>query len=138
MYPLHLLLAWRPRGSSKSHKKNYNENESKKARWPWKQTSFLFTLPLPDLTGNSPYCLSYNSYDVSSESLILDPLIILYLTFLFILITCLLYVVLILWGEMLSWSTGNQTLDVFLVHPVLLVIPWPCSHFPMSDQKYWG
>ena len=66
-----------PEAQANHIKKNYNENESKKASWPWKQTSFLFTLSLPDLTGNSPYCLPYNSYDVSSENLILDPLIIL-------------------------------------------------------------
>ena len=29
-----------------------------------------------DLISNSPYCLPYNSYDVSSENLVLDQLII--------------------------------------------------------------
>ena len=54
----------------------------------------LFT-PL-DLMSNSPYCLPYNSYDISSENLELDQLIILQLTFFFILTTCLLNFVLIL------------------------------------------
>ena len=39
----------------------------------WKQ----LTLPLSRiLINNSPYCLSYNSYDVSSDNLVLDQLII--------------------------------------------------------------
>ena len=53
---------------------------------------------------NSPYCLSYNSCDVSSESLVLHLLIILKLIFFFILVTCLLDIVLTLWGEIMSWS----------------------------------
>ena len=53
---------------------------------------------------NSPYCLSYNSCDVSSESLVLHLLIILKLIFFFILVTCLLDIVLILWGQIMSWS----------------------------------
>ena len=37
---------------------------------------FLFPLPFSaqDLISNSPYCLLYNSYDASSENLILDLL----------------------------------------------------------------
>ena len=42
---------------------------------------------------NSPYCLSYNSYDVSLENLELDQQIIPQLIFFFILITCLLDIV---------------------------------------------
>ena len=56
---------------------------------------------------NSPYCLSYNYYDVRSENLILDQLVIPQLIFffiLFILITFMLDIVLILLGEILSWS----------------------------------
>ena len=34
------------------------------------------TLSLSDLGSKSPYCLSYGSYDVSSENLVLDQLII--------------------------------------------------------------
>ena len=54
---------------------------------------------------NSPYCLSYNYYDVRSENLILDQLVIPQLIFffiLFILITFMLDIVLILLGEILS------------------------------------
>ena len=46
-----------------------------------------------DLINNSPYCLPYTSCDVSLENLVLDQLI-----------TCLLDIVLILRGEILSWS----------------------------------
>ena len=46
-----------------------------------------------DLISNSPYCLPYTSCDVSLENLVLDQLI-----------TCLLDIVLILRGEILSWS----------------------------------
>ena len=37
---------------------------------------FLFPLPFTarDLITNSPYCLLYNSYDASSENLVLDQL----------------------------------------------------------------
>ena len=45
---------------------------------------------------NSPYCQPYNSYDVSSENLVLDQLIIPKLIFFFILITYLVDIVLIL------------------------------------------
>ena len=43
--------------------------------------------------------MPYNSYNVSSEILILDQLI-----FFFILITCLLDIVLILYEKIISWS----------------------------------
>ena len=49
-----------------------------------------------DLISNSPYCLPYNSYDVSLENLVLKQLIIPLLIFFFILITSLLDIVLIL------------------------------------------
>ena len=49
-----------------------------------------------DLISNSPYCLPYNSYDVSLENLVLEQLIIPLLIFFFILITSLLDIVLIL------------------------------------------
>ena len=45
---------------------------------------------LQDLISNSPYCLSYNSHDVSIENLFLDLLIIPELMFFYILITSLL------------------------------------------------
>ena len=53
---------------------------------------------------NPPYCQPYNSYNVSSENLVLDQLIIPNLIFFFILITYLVNIVLILWGEILSRS----------------------------------
>ena len=53
---------------------------------------------------NSPYCQLYNSSYVSSESLALDQLIIPKLIFFCILITCPVDIVLILYGEILSWS----------------------------------
>ena len=56
----------------------------------------LLTLSLPDQVCNSPYCQPYNSYDVISENLVLDQLIIPNLIFFFILITCLVDIVLIL------------------------------------------
>ena len=51
----------------------------------------------PDQVYNSPYCQLYNSYDVSSENY---PKLI----FFFILITYLVDIVSILYGEILSWS----------------------------------
>ena len=53
-------------------------------------------IPSEDLISNSFYCLTYNSYDVNLENLVLDPLIIPQLMFSFILITTMLYIVLIL------------------------------------------
>ena len=52
----------------------------------------------------SPYCPPYSSCDVSLENLVLDQLIIPVIDIFFILITCLLDIVLILLGEILSWS----------------------------------
>ena len=50
-------------------------------------TAIWLTLKLPVQIRHSPYCQPYNSYDVSSESLVLDQLIIIpKLIFLFILI----------------------------------------------------
>ena len=46
----------------------------------------------------------YNSSDVSLENFVLDQLIIPQLIFVYILITCLLDIVLILLGEIPSWS----------------------------------
>ena len=49
-------------------------------------------------------CQPYNFYNVSSENLVLDQLIIPQLIFFFILITYLVDIVLVLQGEILSWS----------------------------------
>ena len=54
------------------------------------------TLKLPDQICNSPYCQPYNSYNVSSENLVVDQLIILQLTFSSTLITYLVEIVFIL------------------------------------------
>ena len=53
---------------------------------------------------NSLYYLPYNSYNVSSDDLLLDQLFITKLIFFFILITFLLDIVSILYGEILVWS----------------------------------
>ena len=75
------------------------------------------------LISNSSYCLSYNSFDVSSENLVLDQLISPSLTFWFILNTCLLNIVLILQGEITSWSLmGAQGLTIEVTQIV------PCSY----------
>ena len=59
-------------------------------------TKMELTLQLPDQICNSPYCQTYNSYNVSSENLVLDQLIIPKFIFFFILITYLVDIVLIL------------------------------------------
>ena len=64
----------------------------------------ILTLKLSDQICNSPHCQPYNSYNVSSENLVLDQLIIPKLIFFFILIPYLVDIVLILQGEILSWS----------------------------------
>ena len=47
-----------------------------------------------DLISNSPYCFPVNSYEATSENLVLDQLIIPQLIFFFILIiNCLLYII---------------------------------------------
>ena len=56
----------------------------------------ILTLWLPDQICHSPYCQPYNSYNTSSENLVLDQLIIPKLIFFFILITYLVDIVLIL------------------------------------------
>ena len=69
-----------------------------------------------DLISNSPYYLPYNSCGVSLENLVLHQLIIPYLIFFFFLITCLLDIVLILKGEILSWSLmGVKGLRIILL-----------------------
>ena len=79
-----------------------------------------------DLISNSPYCQSYSSCDVSLENLVLDQLIIPQMIFFFILITCLLDFVLILSGEILSWSLmGVKGLtpksDLHLIYPYNII-----------------
>ena len=59
-------------------------------------TQHRLALQLPNLPCNSPYCQPYNSYNVSSENLVLDQLIIPKLIVFFILITFLVDIVLTL------------------------------------------
>ena len=59
--------------------------------------------------GNSPYCLPYNLRDVRLGNLELDQSIIPLFIFFFILITCLLNIVLIMLGEILSRSLMGLT-----------------------------
>ena len=54
------------------------------------------TFKLSDQICNSPYCQPSNSFDVTSENLVLDQLIIPKLIFFFILITYLVDIVLVL------------------------------------------
>ena len=71
--------------------------------WSWRHILSTHT-SLPDLIGNFLDCLPYILYDVSSDNLLLDQQIIpLFIVFV-ILTTCLFDIVLILWGEILSWS----------------------------------
>ena len=60
------------------------------------QIQLSLTLSLPDQICHSPYRQPYNSYEVTSESLALDHLIIPKLIFFFILITYLVGIVLVL------------------------------------------
>ena len=65
--------------------------------WQHEYSLVLYSNPLtPDQICNSPYCQPYNSYNVSSENLVLVQQIIPKLTFFFILITYLVDIVLIL------------------------------------------
>ena len=86
----------------------------------------ILTLQLPDQISHSPYCQPYNPYNVSSENLVLDQLIIPKLIFFFILITYLVDIALMLLGEILSWSlVGVRGLRAFVnsTKQLLLVTP---------------
>ena len=87
------------------------------------------TLYLPDQIFNTLYCQPYNSYNVSSENVVLNQLIIPWLIIFFIHMTCLLDIAFILWGEILSWSfmgvkgliqVGQQITCVMFVHNIWL------------------
>ena len=69
-----------------------------------KANSTSLTLYLPDQICSSPYLQPYNSYNVGSENLVVDQLIVLERIFFFILITYLVDIVLILQGKIMSWS----------------------------------
>ena len=78
----------------------------------------VFDLITPRSNCNFPYCQLYNSYNDSSENLVLDQLSIPKLIFFFILITYLVNIALIFQGEILSWSlTGVQGLSDQILRP---------------------
>ena len=79
----------------------------------WKVIQWVIYPFAPKISdwSNSLYCLLYNSGDVSLKNLVLDKLMILQLIFLVILMYCLLDIVLVQWGEILSWY--SQRVDYF-------------------------
>ena len=78
----------------------------------------VFDLITPRSNCNFPYCQLYNSYNDSSENLVLDQLFIPKLIFFFILITYLVNIALIFQGEILSWSLmGVQGLSDQILRP---------------------
>ena len=88
-------------------------------------TICLNPLTLKNFMSNPPYCLPYNLCNVSLENLKLDQQIIPLLIFFLILVTCLLYIILIMKGEILSWSpmglnplTPKISLVIFLLPPI--------------------
>ena len=68
-------------------------SDSRNSHYDW---YVVLTLSLSDVINNSPYCLPSFSYDISSENLVLDQLIVLHLMFVVILITFLLDMLLLL------------------------------------------
>ena len=88
----------------------------------WKQRCLLSLLPDP--ISNSPKRLLYHAYDVSSENLVLDQLIITSLTFFFILNTCLLETVQLF----IFWSLTGVTGLTFHSHE------WPRYNFSSQYQ----
>ena len=102
-------------------------------------------LPSPfhsqDLMSNSPCCLSYSSYDDSSENFVLDQLLTPWLISFFILINCLLDKVLILKGEILSWSLVEfRGVTVNLPDQIGLCFEAKHVHCcrPEFDRKHWS
>ena len=100
------ILCWAPGLHSKASNAKNSLNEIKlqeKQRVSWiliclrNFSHFPFLNPLtPWSNCHSPYCEPYNSFNVSSESLVMDQLIITKLIFFFILITYLVDIVSIL------------------------------------------
>ena len=117
VYEVRSLLSW-VNGSEKTNFTLWNNaylqkpNSGSNNRYMTLPDDFVFidhtknglTLQLPAQICNSSYCQPYNSCNVSSENLVLDQLIIPKLIFFFMLITYLVDILLILWGEILSWS----------------------------------
>ena len=83
------------------------------------------------------YCPLHNYYDSSLENLVLDQLLISQLTFLFILITCLLDIVLILSEKILSRSLmGVKGLLLFTYHTSVGGISGYSSHEQFHKWKH--
>ena len=73
----------------------------------------ILTLYSQDLISNSLLFLPYSSCDVSLKNLVLDQLIIPSLIFFYILITCLLDIVLLLWEEIVLVTHGSWRVTCF-------------------------
>ena len=105
--------------------------------WEWKSFIDLFT-PKISLVILLPVCYTI-SCDVSLENLVSDQLIIPELIFFFILVTCLLDIVWILWGEILSWSLmGVKGLNKAALTPNHLISPYNItskSHIKVTRIK---
>ena len=87
-------------------------------KWNGVENAAVFNLLTPRSNRNFPYCQPYNSYNDSSENLVLDQLFIPKLIFFFIFITYLVNIALIFQGEILSWSlTGVQGLSDQILRP---------------------
>ena len=108
--------------------------------------SWLLILWLPDQICNSPCCQPYNSYNISSENLVLDQPIIPKLVVFFILITCLVDIVWILQREIMSWSLLGvreliwlETWPVWNVEKLIAIknnsICLTCLNWPLFRSK---
>ena len=80
--------------------------------WPRVYIARDWPFKLPDQSCDSSSCQPYNSYNVSSENLVLDQLIIPNMIFFSILITYIVDIALILLGEILSWLLMGMTAKV--------------------------
>ena len=97
--------------------KSYVQNEEL-TRKIW-QKRYNWADNLPDQIFSSPCCQQYNSYDVSSENLVLDQLIIPKLIFFFLLIPYLVDIVLIVESQRGFFSWLDR---VFHIHRNLIVV----------------
>ena len=88
------------------------------------QNTFCVKLTLPDQICDFPYCQPYNSYNVSSENLVLDQLINPKLIFFFILITYLVDIVLYCKEKFCLGHSGIKGLRCFLAANFTFVGFW--------------
>ena len=83
---------------------------------------------------NSPTCLPYSSYEVSSDYLVLDQLITPLIILTLIPVICLLDIVLILRGEILSWSPiGVKGL---CVKELLTIFACKTEYYSLTSYMY--